>query len=183
MSSSECFSRSFRYSGMYRPAWRMNHTGVMSTGSRRHARRNRSLTMSDSSSDARSLPRFGAGSRPRAILPGEVSRPSALLVVVRVLQQDDVRLAPGLADARHVDGRLVLDGAHLLAGAAADAERGVDVRPLDVHRLHRGRRAVLAEDGQALRDVRLLDPDGLRRRRAELLADDARGAHRPRQAA
>src|SRR5580704_3101319 len=175
MSSSECFSRSFRYSGMYRPAWRMNHTGVMSTGSRRHARRNRSLTMSDSSSDARSLPRFGAGSRPRAILPGEVSRPSALLVVVRVLQQDDVRLAPGLADARHVDGRLVLDGAHLLAGAAADAERRVDVRPLQVDRLEGGRGPVRASLAFAHRRVQLLDPDGLRRRRAEFFAHDARG--------
>ena len=30
-------SRSARYSGSERPAWRMNHTGVRSTGSRRAA--------------------------------------------------------------------------------------------------------------------------------------------------
>jgi len=29
-----------RYSGSDLPAWRMNHTGVWGTGSRRHARRN-----------------------------------------------------------------------------------------------------------------------------------------------
>src|SRR5882757_5327911 len=33
-------SRSLRYSGRERPAWRMNHTGVCPTGSRRQARRN-----------------------------------------------------------------------------------------------------------------------------------------------
>src|SRR3954452_24253381 len=37
--------RSSRYSGRYRPACRMNHTGVRSTGSRRSARRNRSEPM------------------------------------------------------------------------------------------------------------------------------------------
>lgn len=30
-------SRTFRYSGSERPAWRMNQTGVCGTGSRRHA--------------------------------------------------------------------------------------------------------------------------------------------------
>ena len=39
----ECFSRNRRYSIMYRPAWRMNQTGVQSTGSRRHAFKNRSF--------------------------------------------------------------------------------------------------------------------------------------------
>ena len=33
-------SRTLRYSGSDRPAWRMNHTGVCGTGSRRQARRN-----------------------------------------------------------------------------------------------------------------------------------------------
>ncbi len=33
-------SRTARYSGSDRPAWRMNQTGVAGTGSRRHARRN-----------------------------------------------------------------------------------------------------------------------------------------------
>ncbi len=33
--------RSSRYSGSERPAWRMNHTGVRSTGSRRQARTRR----------------------------------------------------------------------------------------------------------------------------------------------
>ena len=37
-SKNECCSRSARYSGSERPAWRMNHTGVRSTGSRRRAR-------------------------------------------------------------------------------------------------------------------------------------------------
>src|SRR6478609_7983230 len=32
-------SRTLRYSGSERPAWRMNHTGVCGTGSRRHALR------------------------------------------------------------------------------------------------------------------------------------------------
>ena len=32
-------SRTRRYSGSDRPAWRMNHTGVCGTGSRRQARR------------------------------------------------------------------------------------------------------------------------------------------------
>ena len=33
-------SRTARYSGNERPAWRMNHTGVCATGSRRQAARN-----------------------------------------------------------------------------------------------------------------------------------------------
>ena len=33
-------SRSLRYSGSERPAWRMNHTGVCDTGSPRTARMN-----------------------------------------------------------------------------------------------------------------------------------------------
>ena len=33
-------SRTLRYSGSERPAWRMNHTGVCGTGSPRAARRN-----------------------------------------------------------------------------------------------------------------------------------------------
>src|SRR5512139_3172247 len=37
----EWLPRTFWYSGRYRPAWRMIHTGVTSTGSRRHAFRNR----------------------------------------------------------------------------------------------------------------------------------------------
>src|SRR5262249_43434798 len=36
-------ARTSWYSARYRPAWRMNHTGVQSTGSRRHARRKRSF--------------------------------------------------------------------------------------------------------------------------------------------
>ncbi len=43
MSSSERRLRISRYSGMYRPACRMNHTGVRSTGSRLHAFRKRSF--------------------------------------------------------------------------------------------------------------------------------------------
>jgi hypothetical protein len=38
MSKNECRSRTARYSGSDRPACRMNHTGVRSTGSRRAAR-------------------------------------------------------------------------------------------------------------------------------------------------
>ena len=38
ISKSACRSRSSRYSGSDRPAWRMNQTGVRSTGSRRRAR-------------------------------------------------------------------------------------------------------------------------------------------------
>ncbi len=34
-SSIECFSRSARYSGMYRPAWRSSQTGVRSVSSPR----------------------------------------------------------------------------------------------------------------------------------------------------
>ena len=41
ISSSEYSLRIARYSGMYRPAWRMNQTGVTSTGRRRQARRKR----------------------------------------------------------------------------------------------------------------------------------------------
>ena len=37
-SQKEWRSRIARYSGSDRPAWRMNHTGVRSTGSRRAAR-------------------------------------------------------------------------------------------------------------------------------------------------
>ena len=37
-SKNACRSRIARYSGSERPAWRMNHTGVRSTGSRRAAR-------------------------------------------------------------------------------------------------------------------------------------------------
>src|SRR5262245_31028941 len=45
ISSSECRARKARYSAMYRPACRMNQTGVASTGSRRQAFRKReSLT-------------------------------------------------------------------------------------------------------------------------------------------
>ena len=36
-SQKECRSRTARYSGSDRPAWRMNQTGVCSTGSRRAA--------------------------------------------------------------------------------------------------------------------------------------------------
>ena len=44
-SKNACFSRMARYSGSDRPAWRMNHTGVRSTSSRRAARtRSGSLT-------------------------------------------------------------------------------------------------------------------------------------------
>jgi hypothetical protein len=39
-----CSSRSLRYSGSDRPAWRMNHTGVRATGWRRHAARNGETT-------------------------------------------------------------------------------------------------------------------------------------------
>src|SRR4051812_29484808 len=39
-SSIEMPSRTLRYSGSDRPAWRMNHTGVRPPGSRRQARRN-----------------------------------------------------------------------------------------------------------------------------------------------
>jgi hypothetical protein len=39
-SSIEIPSRTARYSGSDRPAWRMNQTGVRSTGWRRQARRN-----------------------------------------------------------------------------------------------------------------------------------------------
>ena len=42
ISRSEYLSRIARYSARYRPAWRMNQTGVTSTGSRLHARRKRS---------------------------------------------------------------------------------------------------------------------------------------------
>ena len=38
ISKNEWRSRSARYSGSERPAWRMNHTGVRSTCSRRSAR-------------------------------------------------------------------------------------------------------------------------------------------------
>src|SRR5205085_3001826 len=37
-SKNECSARTARYSGSERPAWRMNHAGVRSTGSRRAAR-------------------------------------------------------------------------------------------------------------------------------------------------
>ena len=40
-SQNECRSRIARYSGSERPACRMNHTGVRSTGSRRAARTRR----------------------------------------------------------------------------------------------------------------------------------------------
>ena len=43
ISKRPCVLRISRYSGSERPAWRMNQTGVRSTGSRRHA-----LTMSGS---------------------------------------------------------------------------------------------------------------------------------------
>ena len=109
---------------------------------------------------------------------------SARRIVVRVLEQDDVRLRARLADARDVDGGLVLHRADLLARAAADAERGIDVRALHVHRLHRGLLAVRPRPRRSrTRDVDLLDPDRLGRRRAELLADDAGRLHRPGQAA
>src|SRR5947208_13104043 len=35
------FSRTARYSGRYRPAWRINQIGVLSTGLRKHASMNR----------------------------------------------------------------------------------------------------------------------------------------------
>ena len=41
ISTSVARSRIARYSGRDRPAWRMNQTGVTSTGSRRQARRKR----------------------------------------------------------------------------------------------------------------------------------------------
>ena len=47
MVSRPCLSRSFRYSAMYRPACRMNQTGVQSTFSRRQAAKKRSLEFMD----------------------------------------------------------------------------------------------------------------------------------------
>ena len=41
------FERSSRYSGMYRPAWRINQIGVNGVGSRRHARINTLSLSSD----------------------------------------------------------------------------------------------------------------------------------------
>src|SRR5580692_12285477 len=158
MSRSVCFSRSLRYSGMYRPACLMNQTGVRSTRSRRQARRKRSFTL-------------GAG-------PG-----LGLLVVVGVLEENHVRLASGLADARHVDRRLVLDRADLLARSAPHAKRRIDVRTLQVHRLIAGRRAVRPWLPFSYGRVHLFDPNRLGRRGAELLADDARSLHGPWQTA
>jgi hypothetical protein len=43
---SPAFSRTARYSGRYRPAWRMIHTGVTSTGCLSNARNNLSFLSS-----------------------------------------------------------------------------------------------------------------------------------------
>src|SRR5262249_42714788 len=95
--------------------------------------------------------------------------------------ENHVRLRARLPDARDVDRRIVLDGAHLLARAAPDAERRIDVRALQVDRLHRRLLAIGARLRGADPRGRLFDPDRLRRRRAELLAHDARRLHAPRQ--
>src|SRR5258706_556369 len=70
--------------------------------------------------------------------------------LVGVLQQDHVGLAARLTHAGDVDRRLVLHRAHLLARAAADAQVGVDVRPLHVHGGHRRRGPVGAGGALAL---------------------------------
>ncbi|GAA3867639.1 hypothetical protein GCM10022227_26500 [Streptomyces sedi] len=57
--------RTLRYSGNERPAWRMNHTGVCGTGSRRHAFRNtESVTVTEEVSHGTRL-----GPLPRVWLP------------------------------------------------------------------------------------------------------------------
>src|SRR5262249_35771551 len=104
---------------------------------------------------------------------------SALLIVIRILQKDDVRLGPALADARDVDGRLILDWTHLLAGTAADAEAWINVRALQLHRQHRGLLAFGPRLLVAYGRFDFFDPDRLRRRGAELLADDAGRLHTP----
>src|SRR5690242_20540079 len=85
-----------------------------------------------------------------------------LLVVVRVLEQDDVRLRPALPDARHVHRRLILHRANLLTRPTPDAQARVYVRPLELHRLHRRLLAVLPRLAVTDRRLGLLDPDRLR---------------------
>src|SRR5512140_2411521 len=72
----------------------------------------------------------------------EASKTKSALRVFRVLKQDDVGLTTRLTHAGDVNRGLILHGTNFLARAAADAERGVDVRALELHRLHRGRLAV-----------------------------------------
>ncbi len=59
-SSIACRSRSARYSGMYRPAWRSSQTGVRSAGSPWHARRNGDVGSATSRCDVPPTPSVSA---------------------------------------------------------------------------------------------------------------------------
>src|SRR5262249_31779315 len=78
----------------------------------------------------------------------------------------------GLADGGDVHGRVVLDGALVLADAAADALDRVDVGALELHR-----------GPPAVGDLHVAGEDRLGADRADLLADHATGVHRPGEAA
>jgi len=60
--------------------------------------------------------------------------------------EDAVRARPALADARDADGGTVGDGADLLAGPAARAERGIDVRALELGDAAVGRTSVASSN-------------------------------------
>src|ERR1035437_4618919 len=78
----------------------------------------------------------------------------------------------GFADGSDADGGFVGDGTFVFADAAADAQRGVNIRPAQ-----RDGRAVAFGDGDFARK------NGLGRHGTNLFADDVRRFHRPRQAA
>ena len=59
-------------------------------------------------------------------------RHPVLPLAVDQREQERAALVAGLADGGDVDGRVVLDGALVLADAAADALDRVDVRPLEL---------------------------------------------------
>ncbi|GGW20105.1 hypothetical protein GCM10018980_45690 [Streptomyces capoamus] len=65
-------SRTLRYSGRERPAWRMNHTGVCGTGSRLHALRKALSYVAVGCGVSLAVTRpvsHAAGSAPEGVLP------------------------------------------------------------------------------------------------------------------
>ena len=129
--------RSSRYSGRDRPAWRMNHTGVRSTGWRRRARSSRSLGGGHAAQDTE---RGGARASPYASSPGTAcgrgagSRPGsandgrrlATAAPDRVHQPVDVeRLRDVARRAERLGARDVL---RVLLARAHDHGRGVAER-------------------------------------------------------
>ena len=195
-SQKECCSRIARYSGSERPAWRMNQTGVRSTGSRRAARTRSGSTAVRLASRVEGTSRRPLGRAAPSGAAGGHDRD-------RERRGDERRLAavgrPGLPRLplarrpRQPDrlGRAAQRGAAARAGrervGRGDDPRADPARPLPA-RVRHGRRAARLVLGARQPDARRRRRGRPTRRRAERDAARARragaglGRARPRRA-